>query len=100
MSGENRFSALILLLPTGLKGRRGPASAIGYQPLFKIGEEYTSVKLFAKDPSLASFEPGNAYKVIIEFIFYEHYRDRINFEKQFLLTEGSRIIGIGVFAFQ
>lgn len=98
MKYKKRYPSRIMFLPKELGGRMNPVTASGrYQPTLKVGEEYTSVRVYAQDSTLDVFELGVIYSAYVELVFQDIFAERVDNVKQIILTEGSKVTGVGLF---
>lgn len=107
-----RYEGDVMMISPELGGRKAPV-IIGplpdpgpdyrpgiistYQPLLRVGDEYTSIRLWSKSGKDESLEPMRMYPVIVELVFGDIYRDRIAQDMQIVLAEGTRVVGLGKF---
>lgn len=96
------LKAHVYFLSTEVGGRSGPAYS-GYRPLLRVDDNYlTSVRMMTE--AKTEMKPGHFYDVTIELPLWEgaeeylgiSLKDRLKKGIQIQLSEGSRIIAIGL----
>lgn len=88
------FNALITLLPTALGGRRS-AAFTGYRPNINFNtEQHFCSEIHLSDTE--SLAPGESAVAKIVMLPARHIRRNIGVSDAFKITEGTRVVGMGV----